>query len=326
MARRLPPLNALRAFEAAARHMSFAKAAEELHVTPAAVSHQIKALEAHLGTPLFRRLNKAVLLTEAAQILLPGLRDGFDRLAQAVEKLAEHDHGATLAVSVTPSFGARWLLPRLDRFRARHPELAVRFDATERLVDFAREPIDMAVRYGSGRYAGLESTALFQEEVFPVCSPRLLDGPHPLRQPSDLRHHVLIHTDWDARDDTSPDWRMWLLAAGATDVDPTKGLIFGETNLAIQAAVEGQGVVLSSDVLCANDIAAGRLVRLFDVRVSGQSGYGYFVVAPKATAQLPKVVAFRDWLLSEVAAGATPAPAAAKASRRRARARPGNRP
>src|SRR5690606_36510333 len=127
MVRRLPPLNALRAFEAAARHMSFAKAAEELHVTPAAVSHQIKALEAHLGTPLFRRLNKAVLLTEAAQILLPGLRDGFDRLAQAVAKLAEHEHGTTLAVSVTPAFGARWLLPRLDRFRARHPEIVVRF-------------------------------------------------------------------------------------------------------------------------------------------------------------------------------------------------------
>lgn len=303
MARRLPPLNALRAFEAAARHLSFAKAADELRVTPAAVSHQIKALEAHLGTPLFRRLNKAVLLTDAAQILLPGVRDGFDRLAQAVEKLAGRDAGAMLTVSVTPSFGARWLLPRLDRFRARHPEITVRFDATERLVDFAREPIDMGVRYGSGRYAGLESTPLIQEEVFPVCSPRLLDGPRPLRAPGDLRHHVLIHTDWDARDDTSPDWRMWLLAAGVTDVDPTKGLMFGETNLAIQAAIEGQGVVLSSDVLSTNDIAAGRLVRLFDVRMSGDSGYGYFVVAPKATARLPKVIAFRDWLLAEVAAG-----------------------
>jgi LysR family glycine cleavage system transcriptional activator len=320
MARRLPPLNALRAFEAAARHLSFAKAAEELHVTPAAVSHQIKALEAHLGMKLFRRLNKAVLLTDAAQILLPGVRDGFDRLAQAVEKLAGRDAGNILAVTVTPSFGARWLLPRLERFRARHPEITVRFDATERLVDFAREPIDLGVRYGAGRYAGLESTPLIQEEVFPVCSPRLLDRPHPLRMPADLRHHVLIHTDWEARDDTSPDWRMWLLAAGVTDVDPTKGLMFGETNLAIQAAIEGQGVVLSSDVLSGNDIAAGRLVRLFDVRMSGNSGYGYFVVTPKANAQLPKVVAFRDWLVAEATGSAaspgTPATASAPRKRR----------
>lgn len=318
MRRRLPPLNALRAFEAAARHLSFAKAAEELHVTPAAVSHQIKALEAHLGLPLFRRLNKAVLLTDAAQTLLPGVRDGFDRIAQAVEKLATRDSGTILTVTVTPSFGARWLLPRLERFRARHPEITVRFDATERLVDFAREPIDMGVRYGSGRYPGLEITPLIQEEVFPVCSPRLLEGPHPLRTPADLKHHVLIHTDWEARDDTSPDWRMWLLAAGVTDVDPTKGLMFGETNLAIQAAIEGQGVVLSSDVLSGNDIAAGRLVRLFDVRMSGTSGYGYFIVAPKTTAQLPKVVAFRDWLLEEAAAAG---PAAAPPRRPKQRRR-----
>ena len=304
MARRLPPLNALRAFEAAARHLSFAKAADELHVTPAAVSHQIKALEAHLGTPLFRRLNKSVLLTDPAQILLPGVRDGFERLGQAVDKLAGHDAANTLSVTVTPSFGARWLVPRLERFRARHPEIAVRFDASERLVDFARDPIDMGVRYGSGSYPGLASVLLIHEEVFPVCSPRLLHGPHPLRVPSDLRHHVLIHTDWDARDDTSPDWRMWLLAAGAPDVDPTGGLMFGETNLAMHAAIEGQGVVLSSNVLADNDIAAGRLVRLFDVGFKASGEFGYYVVAPKAGFSTPKVAAFRDWLLAEAQADA----------------------
>jgi LysR family glycine cleavage system transcriptional activator len=302
MARRLPPLNSLRAFEAAARHLSFAKAAEELHVTPAAVSHQIKALEAHLGTKLFRRMNKAVLLTDAAQILLPGVRDGFDRLAQAVGKLAGRDAANVLSVTVTPSFGARWLVPRLERFRARHPEITVRFDASERLVDFTRDPIDMGVRYGSGSYAGLEATLLIREEVFPVCSPRLLQGPHPLRVPGDLKHQVLIHTDWDARDDTSPDWRMWLLAAGAPDVDPTQGLMFGETNLAMHAAIEGQGVVLSSNVLADNDIAAGRLVRLFDVDLKTSGGFGYYVVAPKATFGLPKIAAFRDWLLAEAKA------------------------
>lgn len=318
MARRLPPLNALRAFEAAARHLSFAKAADELHVTPAAVSHQIKALEAHLGVTLFRRLNKSVLLTDAAQIVLPGIRDGFDRMAQALDKLAGHDSANRLTVTVTPSFGARWLVPRLERFRAIHPEITVRFDATERLVDFARDPIDMGVRYGSGQYAGLESRLLIREEVFPVCSPRLLGGPHPLRVPADLRHHVLVHTDWDARDDTSPDWRMWLLAAGVSDVDPTKGLMFGETNLAMHAAIEGQGVVLSSNVLAANDIAAGRLVRLFDIDLNASAGFGYYIVAPKATFGQPKIAAFRDWLLAEAAGAADDAsPAAAPPRRRR---------
>jgi LysR family glycine cleavage system transcriptional activator len=320
MARRLPPLNALRAFEAAARHLSFAKAADELHVTPAAVSHQIKALEAHLGVTLFRRLNKSVLLTDAAQIILPGIRDGFDRMAQALEKLSGHDSANVLSVTVTPSFGARWLVPRLERFRAAHPEITVRFDASERLVDFARDPIDMGVRYGSGQYAGLESRLLIREEVFPVCSPRLLEGRHPLRVPADLRHQVLIHTDWDARDDTSPDWRMWLLAAGVSDVDPTKGLMFGETNLAMHAAIEGQGVVLSSNVLAANDIAAGRLVRLFDIDLSASGGFGYYIVAPKATFDLPKIAAFRDWLLAEAAGGSgTIKPVAARPSPRRRR-------
>ncbi len=321
MARRLPPLNALRAFEAAARHLSFAKAADELHVTPAAVSHQIKALEAHLGTKLFRRLNKAVLLTDAAQIILPGIREGFDSLAQTMEKLTGHDAANMLAVTVTPSFGARWLVPRLERFRTRYPEITVRFDATERLVDFARDPVDMGVRYGAGQYPGLESRLLIREEVFPVCSPRLLDGPHPLRTPADLSLHTLIHTDWDARDATSPDWRMWLLAAGAPEVDPTKGLLFGETNLAMHAAIEGQGVVLSSNVLAANDIAAGRLVRLFDVDLKASGAFGYYVVAPRTTFNLPKIAAFRDWLLAEAAgvAGAPspePPPAAPRKRRR----------
>jgi LysR family glycine cleavage system transcriptional activator len=301
MARNLPPLNSLRAFEAAARHLSFTKAAEELHVTPAAISHQIKALEELLGVPLFRRLTRALRLTQAGQAALPPLRDGFDKLADAVDLLRAHEESGAITVSLDPSFAAKWLVPRLDRFRAVHPDLDVRLDATEKLVDFQRDNVDLAIRYGGGNYPGLEAERLLSEEIFPVCSPKLLKGPEPLAQPGDLRRHTLIHLEWDSEDVTAPNWRMWLLAAGIHDIDFTRGPVFSMTSLALQAAIEGQGVALASSFLVADDLAAGRLVAPFDLSVCDPLDFAYHIVVPKRTADLPKVVAFKTWLLDEIA-------------------------
>lgn len=295
MERRLPPLNALRAFEAAGRHLSFTKAGEELHVTPAAISHQVKALEDYLGVQLFRRLNKALLLTDAGQASLPGLVEGFDRLAEAIKRSRERDEHRALAVTVPPSFGARWLLPRLDRFRATHPGVDIRIDATDRLADFTREDVDIGIRYGAGDYGGLYVERLLSEEIFPVCSPRLLEGPQPLRTPSDLRAHTLLHLDWTTR--AQPDWPMWLLAAGVSDMDSSRGPRFTMAGMAIQAAVEGHGVALAGSVLVADDLAAGRLIKPFDL--SFPVSFAYYIVGPQATVSHPNIAAFRDWLLAE---------------------------
>jgi LysR family glycine cleavage system transcriptional activator len=301
MARNLPPLNSLRAFETAARHLSFTKAAEELHVTPAAISHQIKALEEQMGVPLFRRLTRALRLTEAGQAALPSLRDGFDKLADGVDLLRAHDESGAITVSLDPSFAAKWLVPRLDRFRAAHPDLDVRLDATDKLADFQRDNVDLAIRYGGGNYPGLEVERLLSEEIFPVCSPKLLEGPAPLAQPGDLRHHTLIHLEWGSEDVTAPTWRMWLLAAGVHDIDFTRGPVFSMTSLALQAAIEGQGVALASSFLVADDLAADRLVVPFDLSVCDPLDFAYHIVVPKRTADLPKVVAFKTWLLDEIA-------------------------
>ena len=303
MGRRLPPLNALRAFEAAARHLSFTKAAEELSVTPAAISHQIKALEAQLGVALFHRLTRALRLTDAGQAAFPKLGEGFDRLAEAAELLRAHRSDPTLGVSVPPSFGAKWLVPRLESLHAAHPDLEVRIDATDRLTDFASDRVDVALRYGSGHYPGHRVDRLFGGEMVPVCSPQLAEGAHPLRVPGDLRHHTLLHMDWARGDETEPSWRMWLLAAGVTGVDPTRGPRFSMDTLVLQAAIEGQGVALASHVIAAHDLAAGRLVVPFDVSVCDPLDFAYFVVSPERTAEIPKIAAFRAWVLAEAAAG-----------------------
>jgi LysR family glycine cleavage system transcriptional activator len=301
MARPLPPLNALGAFESAGRHLSFTKAAAELNVTPAAIGHQVKALEELLEVPLFRRLTRALRLTEAGQAALPPLRDGFDKLAEAVELLRTQEDSGAVTVSLGPCFAAKWLVPRLDRFRAAHPDLDVRLDATDELVDFQRDNVDLAIRYGGGNYPGVEAERLLSEEIFPVCSPNLREGPEPLEQPDDLRHHTLIHLEWDSEDVTAPTWRMWLLAAGIHDIDFTRGPAFSMRTLALQAAIEGQGVALASSFLVADDLAAGRLVVPFDLSVCDPLDFAYHIVVSKRTAALPKVAAFKNWLLGEIA-------------------------
>jgi LysR family glycine cleavage system transcriptional activator len=299
MTRRLPSLNALRAFEAAGRHLSFTRAAEELHVTPAAISHQVKALEAHLGVQLFRRLNRALLLTDAGQLCLPGVGEGFDRLAAAMAGLEERDARGALTVSVSPSFASKWLVPRLERFTTAYPEIDVRVSASMALVDFQREDVDLAIRYGRGKYPGLRVDPLLQDSIAPMCSPRLRDGARPIRVLGDLRRHTLLHDDSMSFDDAAPDWRMWLAAAGVEGVDTDRGMRFSQFDLAIQAAIDGAGVVLGFRSLVADDLAAGRLVIPFDLSLP--LSFAYYVVAPEATADRPKVAAFRDWLLAEAA-------------------------
>ena len=299
MLRPLPPLNALRAFESAGRHLSFTKAAAELNVTPAAISHQVKALEELLEVPLFRRLTRALRLTDAGQAALPTLSQGFDKLAQGVEQMRAHCESGVLTISVSPSFGAMWLVPRLEHFRSRHPDIEIRIDGTDRLVDLARDDADVAVRYGPGGYNGVRVDYLFSQVNTPVCSPALLSGEHPLGQPDDLRHHTLLHVDWK---DAEASWRMWLLAAGLHDIDPTRGPRFTMENMAVQAALDGHGVALIGDILVADDLAAGRLVRPFDPSLSTPLKFSYYLLSAKDSAEQPKVAAFRDWLLEEARA------------------------
>src|SRR5947199_2901822 len=293
----LPPLGALRAFEAAARHMSFSRAAAELHVTPAAVSHQIHALEQDLGVKLFHRLNRSIELTASAQVLLPGLSAAFAGIQSSVGRLRAHNDTGTLTVTASPSFAAKWLVLRLHRFQEDWPEIDVRISASDEVVDLNRGDFDIAIRYGTGRYPGLEVELLLRNEVFPACSPRLLQEGPPLRSPEDLRHHALIHDQAADRDPLAPTWAMWLKAAGVSCVPPASGLSFSAGHLALDAAIAGHGVVLAYSSIAAADLAAGRLVRLFSLSLPDLFAY-YIATAPGAL-ERPKVKAFRDWLREE---------------------------
>ena len=288
---RLPSLNALRAFEVAGRHLSFTRAARELNVTQAAVSHQIKALEAQLGVRLFRRAARGLLLTDTGQAYLADVREAFRRLMQATERLRVRDVAGVLTVSVLPSLASRWLIHRLGSFQERHPEIDVRVSADDRSVQFDREDVDVAIRYGRGVYPGAEADLFLTEELFPVCSPRLMEGPHPLRRPADLAHHMLLH------DDLPTNWAMWLKGAGATNVDPTRGPAFTDSGMVLQAAIDGMGVALGRSALAGDDLAAGRLVRPFDITLPAENAY--YLVYPEHTANRPKIKAFRDWILAE---------------------------
>ena len=293
----LPPLSALRAFEAAARHMSFSKAADELHVTPAAVSHQIHALEQDLGIRLFHRMNRSIALTASARVLLPGLTEAFAGIQSSVRRLRAHNDTGTLTVTASPSFAAKWLVLRLQRFQKQYPEIDVRISATDAIVDLAKGDFDIAIRYGAGRYSGLEVELLLKNEVFPACSPQLLANGPPLRTPADLPAHALIHDQAVERDPLVPTWSMWLKAAGVTNVPAITGLSFNNMHLALDAAISGHGVVLAQSTIAAADLAAGRLVRLFSLALPDQFAF-YIVTAPGALERL-KVRAFRDWLRCE---------------------------
>jgi LysR family glycine cleavage system transcriptional activator len=293
---RLPSLNALRAFEAAARHLSFSRAAAELKVTQAAISHQIKALEEDLGLPLFRRLNRSLLLTDEGQSLYPAVRDAFQLLSDATARLKKHDRTGTLTVSTLPSFAVKWLVPRISHFQDRHPDIDLRISANERLVDFSRDGIDVSIRFGAGSWPGVQCDKLADESVTPYCSPTLLAD---LKEPLDLAHVTLLHEEM-LPIPAFPTWADWLAAAGlAHVVDASRGLRFSHTHMMLQAAIDGRGVALGQRLLAADDVAAGRLVAPFDLVLPTGNAY-YLVTAPAATAR-PKISAFRAWMLAEMA-------------------------
>lgn len=280
--------------------MSFTKAADELNVTPGAVSQQIKALEDFIGAPVFRRHKRTLLLTDEAQASLPVLRDGFDRLAEAAGLLMARGDSGRLTVSVAPSLAAKWLVPRLDSFREAHPEIDVWISADMEVVDFSSDDVDLAIRYGGGRYAGVVVEHLMAETIVPVCSPRLLIGDKPLKTPQDLALHPLLHDGSPAYDENSPTWPMWLKAAGVKGVDGSRGPKFNQSSLVIEAAVAGKGVALAKSQLALADLEAARLVIPFDLTTP--SAFAYYIVHPQSRAALPQVKAFKAWLHREAAA------------------------
>jgi len=297
--RRLPPLNALRAFEAAARHLNFSRAAEELAVTPGAVSQQIQNLEDYVGAALFKRTPRGLLLTDAAQTALPPLRDAFDRLAEAASLLTAAVDGRRLTLTAPPSFAAKWLVPRLGKFEILHPQVDVWLQAGMEVVDFVAGEIDLAIRYGAGRYPGLEIEKLLSETVIPVCAPSLL-ADHPLNSPADLANLVLLHDGSPDADESCPDWSMWLAARGLRNIDGTRGPRFNQSSLVIEAAASGRGVALAKSTLAQADLDSGRLVA--PLRDQTAVDFAYYVVHPKAKGRLPQVKAFTSWLRAEAAA------------------------
>src|SRR6516165_6837944 len=294
MPRRLPALNALKAFEAAARHESFTRAAEELFVTQGAVSHQVKALEQELGIKLFNRERQRLVITEAGREYLNVIRDALDRIAVGTERLLQRQNVGVLTVSTSPDFAAKWLVHRLGHFAEAHADIDLRVSATLHHVDFAREEVDLAVRHGDGNWPGLDPVQLSAEQLFAVCSPKLLSGRRKLSKPADLLKLPLIHLD------NRDDWKNWLRGVGVDDAEVTHGPVLNRVSMVIDAAIDGQGVALARTTLAAWDLINGRLVRPFPDSVPLSKTY--WIICPKATSSLPKIVTFRNWLLAEAAA------------------------
>lgn len=290
---RLPSLNGLRAFEAAARHLSFTRAALELNVTQTAISHQIGRLEAELGIKLFVRQTRALALTPEAKDYLPGVRAAFQDLRLATERLARKDNDHVLTVSTLTSFAAKWLMPRLSQFQQANPKIDVRVTTSTTLVDFVRDGVDVAVRHGRGHWPGLRADWLMADDIFPVCSPALLKGKHPLKKPEDLAHHTLLHTS----DGFEDDWRVWLTAAGLpSDISRLPGLTADMVFMTIQSAIDGLGVAIARTAFVEADIAKGRLVAPFSMSLPADAGF--YLAAPEGKADAPKIDAFRKWIVT----------------------------
>jgi len=292
MLRRLPPLNALKAFEAAARSESVTRAAQELHVTQGAVSQQVKALEAALGLKLFSRERQRLVMTEAGREYLAVVRDALDRIAMGTERLVQRQSSGALTISTSPDFAAKWLVYRLGRFAESYPEIDLRVSATAYHVDFAREDVDLAVRHGDGKWPGLDVVPLCAEQLFPVCSPKLVSGPNPIVTAPDLLKFTLLRLN------DGKTWVKWFEAAGVTD-PVVHGPILNHASMLIEAAVDGQGIALARTTLAARDIINGRLVRPIDVSL--RMSNTYWIVCPKVTSSMPKIATFRNWLLAEAA-------------------------
>ena len=292
MLRHLPPLNALKAFEAAARSESLTRAAEELCVTQGAVSQQVKALEATLGIRLFFRERQRLVITEAGRDYLAVVRDALDRIAVGTERLVQRQTSGVLTISTSPDFAAKWLVHRLGRFAEAHPDIDLRVAATIQYVDFAREEVDLAVRHGDGNWPGLDVVRLCSEQLFPVCAPKLVSGRNRIAKAADLLKFPLLRLeDWK-------NWSRWFDAAGVT-ATAVPGPVLNRASMLIDAAVDGQGIALARTTLAAWDLINGRLVRPIDVSL--RMANTYWIVCPKATSALPKIKVFREWLLAEAA-------------------------
>jgi LysR family transcriptional regulator, glycine cleavage system transcriptional activator len=296
MRRPLPPLNALRAFEATARHLSFSKAAEELHVTPAALSHQIRGLEDMLGLKLFHRRARAIELTDAGRLIYPGIRTGFESIREAVERLDRNFKDHVLVVSSSPGLTAKWLVPRLYKFLALHPQIETRISASIAYANFTTDDVDIGIRLSSGVHPDLYVEKLSDEWLLPLCSPRLLDGEHPLREPRDIKNFPLIQVDLPG---LVPTWADWMRMAGVDGVDTTRGLRLNVADHALDAASEGMGVVLAYKIVASRDIALGRLVVPFGPEIQ-LPGRAYHFVCAKGQEKRAPVKAFRDWLFAEM--------------------------
>ncbi|MEM7225666.1 MAG: transcriptional regulator GcvA [Pseudomonadota bacterium] len=291
MARRLPSLNALKAFEAAARHGSFTEAAEELHVSHAAISRHVRDLEAWLKVPLFRRLSRGVVVTEPGRGYQESLTRIFDDLLAATQAVQAPSATGELQVSAETAFAARWLVPRLGHFQDRYPEIELILDSSEQVINFRNDPAELAIRYGAGNWPDVDSITLIELEVFPVCRPSLVEGRMP-KSPKDLKAFTLIH------EETKDWWKDWLVEAGVSDTTLGRGTVFKYMHSALDAAEAGQGIALADNLLAADAIAAGRLVRLLDIAFPEG---GYFIVRPKGLKESPAAAAFRDWLQEEMA-------------------------
>lgn len=291
MHRDLPPFSALRAFEASARHCSFKRAAEELCITQSAISHRVKELEVYFGVPLFHRLTRKVELTGRGRDYLTDLTDVLDRMEGATQHVRDNGLRGPLSVRATPAFASRWLLPRLGSFTNSYPGIELHISTLLTPADFATEDIDVAVQWGRESRAGLRADPLLETSGYPVASPGLLRGGPPVRRPDDLRHYTLL------REEVDDAWPQWLARAGAERVDVAKGPRFEHCDLALQAAIEGQGIALAFAALAAADIASGRLVRLFAIELPPAAIYS--IVTPEAWSKRPRIAAFRNWLMAE---------------------------
>jgi LysR family transcriptional regulator, glycine cleavage system transcriptional activator len=307
---RLPPLSALRVFEAAARHESFKHAAEELFVTPGAVSQQIRLLEEHVGVELFTRDGRRVVLSDAGKAAAGILKEAFEKMFEATRLMKQGTQKGRVTVSAAPSFAAKWLMPRLSDFSVANPDIDVWVSADMSPVDFAVSDIDLAVRYGNGHYSGLHVEHLLEEAVVPVCSPLLFEAA-PIRKPADLAHHVLLHDVGFEADPSCPDWVMWLKAHGIEGVDPTRGPRFNQSSLVIEAAVAGRGVALAKRTIAEADLQAGRLQVLFGEKDAPLS-FGYYLVWPQSREASSAQLRFMEWLRLQARNQAEPVKRAAE--------------
>lgn len=302
MARLLPGTRALRTLEAAARHLNFTRAADELGLTPAAVSHQIKEIEDQLGLVLFTRTSRTIRLTEAGTVLFEASTDALDLLGRAVSRAQKLTRGtALLKVTLDAQFASKWLMRRVDDFRKHHPNIELRFDIAYEVRDFELDDVDVGIRFGAGKYPGLRTHRLFDNILIPVCSPSLLISGPPLREPRDLFNHTLAHIEWSRQGVTWPNWRMWMAAAGVNDFDDSRTIVFKNSTDAVQAALDGNAVALADFAMVANDLSQGRLVQPFELGLRIAPEFAYFLVYPESAADDPRIVAFRAWILDEVA-------------------------